>query len=133
MRVVLDTNVLISGLFWRGAPRAVLDAAASGRFQAVTSPSLLAELEEVLREDFEMPGPQRAEALSFVLSFAELVADGGEVPVEVRDPGDEKVIACAVEGRVDAIVTGDTDLLVLGTAGGIRVLTVRAFLDSLPR
>lgn len=133
MRVVLDTNVILSGLFWRGAPRSLLDAAVSGRFQAVASPSLLLELEEVLREDFGMPGPGRAEAMSFVLSFAEIVADGGEVAVEVRDPGDTKVIACAVEGRADAIVTGDRDLLVLRAAGGVRILAVGAFLDSLPR
>ncbi len=131
MRAVLDTNVILSGLFWKGVPRAILDAAVAGRFQAITSPSLLAELEVVLREDFEMSENPLQEAMSFLLSFAEVVGDGGEVPVRVRDPGDEKVLACAVRGRADAIVTGDGDLLDLKQTAGIRILRPRAFLESL--
>jgi putative PIN family toxin of toxin-antitoxin system len=129
MRVVLDNNVILSGLFWKGAPRALLDSAVAGRFQAVVSPSLLVELEDVLREDFELPeGPLR-EAMSFVLSFAEVVEDGGASPVAVRDPGDEKVLACAVRGGADVIVTGDRDLLDLPEPAGIRILKPRAFLE----
>ena len=48
MRVVVDTNTIVSGLFWHGAPRRVLDAARTGRIQLFTSPVLLAELEDVL-------------------------------------------------------------------------------------
>jgi len=55
MRVVLDTNVLISALFWGGQPRRLVDLAIAGRIQAITSPELLGELERVLAEDFEVP------------------------------------------------------------------------------
>jgi predicted nucleic acid-binding protein len=55
MRAVVDTNVFISGLFWGGRPRRVMDLAAGGRFQALTSAELLLELEDVLTEDFEVP------------------------------------------------------------------------------
>ena len=48
IRAVIDTNVLISALFWGGAPRRVVDLASSGRFRALTSLELLAELEDVL-------------------------------------------------------------------------------------
>ena len=131
MRVVLDNNVILSGLFREGSPRTLLESAAAGTFQAVTSPALLAELEAVLREDFEMPDGPRAEAMAFVLSFAEVVEDGGDVPVEVRDPGDAKVLSCAFQGRAEVIVTGDKDLLVLRGALGVRVLRVREFLDAM--
>lgn len=131
MRAVLDSNVILSGLFWKGIPRSILDSAVAGRFQAITSPSLLAELEAVLREDFGMPDDPRAEAMSFVLSFAEVVEDGGPVSVDVRDPGDAKVLACAARGGADAIVTGDGDLLDLGETAGVRILKPRAFLESL--
>jgi putative PIN family toxin of toxin-antitoxin system len=131
MRVVLDNNVILSGLFWKGAPRALLDSAVAGRFQAITSPALLAELEAVLSEDFELPDGPLREAMSFVLSFAEVVEDGGISPVAVRDPGDEKVLACAVRGGADAVVTGDRDLLDLPELPGIRILGPRAFLDTL--
>ena len=55
MNIVLDTNTVISGLFWRGAPRQILDLARSGAITLFTSPSLLAELSDVLaREKFSV-------------------------------------------------------------------------------
>ncbi len=128
MRVVLDTNVHISALFWGGGPRRVVDLAAAGHCQAVTSPELLAELEAVLAEDFEVPHDKLDLVLRDVLSFAEVVAPLEEPEVAVRDQADVKVVACALAGSADYIVTGDQDLLSLGSAEGIRILGVRDFL-----
>lgn len=133
MRVVIDTNVLISALFWGGAPRRVVDLAASGRLQAVTSPELLAELEDVLAEDFEVPQKRLDLILRDILSHAELITPDPELDIEVRDAGDVKVLACAVAGRADCIVTGDKDLLDLRRipdrppVRDVETLTVRAF------
>jgi len=129
MRAVLDTNVIISALFWGGGPRRVVDLAASGRFQAITSPELLAELEDVLAEDFEVPQERVELILRDVLSWAEVAGPTEQVVLPVRDLADVKVVACAVAGRADCIVTGDRDLLSLGEVQGIRMMTVRAFLD----
>jgi len=130
MRAVIDTNVIISALFWGGQPRRVVDHAASGRFQAITCPELLIELEDVLAEDFGVPQERVDLILRDVLSFSELIAPIQEIEVPVRDHADVKVIACAVAGRADFVVTGDRDLLALGEAHGIRVATVRAFLQA---
>jgi len=130
MRAVLDTNVLISALFWGGRPRRVVDLAAAGRFQAVTSLELLAELEDVLAEDFDIPQPRIDLVLRDVLSYAELAAPTEEPEVAIRDPADVKVVTCALAGRADFIVTGDADLLVLGEVEGVKVLTVGAFLEA---
>jgi len=130
MRVVLDTNVLISALFWGGRPRRVVDLAAAGRFQAVTSLELVAELEDVLAEDFEAPQERIELILRDILSHAELVGPTDDPGIAVRDPADVKVIACALAGRADCIVTGDADLLTLGEIRGVRVLTVAAFLEA---
>jgi putative PIN family toxin of toxin-antitoxin system len=130
MRVVLDTNVLISALFWGGQPRRLVDLAIAGRIQAITSPELLGELERVLAEDFEVPQDKVEFVLRDVLSYAEITVPLEEIEAPVRDPGDTKVIACAVSGRADCIVTGDRDLLALGEAHGVAVLSVRAFLSS---
>jgi len=130
MRAVIDTNVIVSALFWGGLPGRVVDHAASGRFQAVTSVELLVELEDVLAEDFAVP-PERVDLiLRDVLSFSEVIAPVEEIEAPVRDRGDVKVVACAVAGRADFIVTGDRDLLALGEVRGIRVATVRAFLHA---
>ena len=133
MRAVLDTNVIISALFWGGLPRRVVDLAISGGFQAVTSPELLWELEAVLAEDFEVPQDRVELAVRDMLSYAEVVVPVGEIEVAVRDRGDLRVIACAVAGRADYVITGDRDLLSLKQVAGVRFLTVRAFLEMAQR
>ena len=66
-----------------------------------------------------------------VLGYAEVITVAEEaVPVVVRDLSDVKVIACALAGRADRIITGDMDLLAIGEVGGVRVVTVRGFLES---
>jgi putative PIN family toxin of toxin-antitoxin system len=130
MRAVLDTNVIISALFWSGPPRRAVDLAVAGRFQVVTSAPLLAEIECVLAEDFRVPSKRLDDILADVLSYAEVVSPAQAVPVRVRDQADVKVIACAIGGRADFIVTGDRDLLALGEVGSIRIVTVRAFLQE---
>ncbi|MFQ5809790.1 MAG: putative toxin-antitoxin system toxin component, PIN family [Armatimonadota bacterium] len=63
-----------------------------------------------------------------VLSYAELVVADPAAEIDIRDPGDVKVIACALAGWAHCIVTGDNDLLELGSAAGVEILTVRQFL-----
>jgi len=131
MRAVIDTNVIISALFWGGRPRRVVDLAAAGCFQAVTSPELLAELDTVLAEDFDVP-PERLDLiLRDVLSYAELIVSVEELEAPVRDAADLVVIACALAGPADVIVTGDRDLLDLDQFRGVRILSVSEFLLSL--
>jgi len=130
MRVVVDTNVLISGLFWGGRRRRVMDLAAAGRFQALTSVELLLELEDVLTEDFGVPQEQVDLVLRDVLSYAEMIVPGEETGVAVRDADEVKVIACAIAGGADCIVTGDQDLLSLGEVQGISVLAPAQFLQE---
>jgi len=132
MRVVVDTNVFISGLFWGGRPRRVMDLAAAGRFQALTSVELLLELENVLTEDFGVPQEQVDRVLRDVLSYAEMIVPGEEISVPVRDADDVKVIACAIAGGADCIITGDRDLLSLGDIRGITVFTPAQFLQERP-
>ncbi|HUU55000.1 MAG TPA: putative toxin-antitoxin system toxin component, PIN family [Armatimonadota bacterium] len=141
MRAVIDTNILISALFWGGRPREVIDFAVSGRFQAITSAELLLELEDVLTGAFDLPEDRAALVLRDVLSYAEVVAltgnsqqAFGELPHEaaaLRDPDDLKVIATALAARADHIITGDTDLLSLHPIQNILILTPAQFLEAL--
>lgn len=128
MRVTADTNVVISGLFWRGNPRRVLDAARDGIIVLYTTNALLKELEDVLgREKFT---DRLATANTTVRELAEGYAalanlvDPVSVPtVIIRDPDDDEVIACALTAECELIVSGDDDLLSIKRHKEIRILT----------
>lgn len=129
MRVLLDTNVLISGILFRGLPRSLLERAMRGELDLVTSLALLDELERVLVDRFHIPRELARLARGELESLAEVLAPD-EVPSVSRDPDDDQVLAAAVTGGAEAIVTGDRDLLVLRAHRGIAILTP-AELDAL--
>lgn len=126
MRVLLDTNVLISAILFRVLPRSLLDRAIRGEFDLVTSPVLLDELEKILTDRFQVPSELARLARSELEILAEAVVPD-DVPAVSRDPDDDQVLAAAVVGDVEAIVTGDRDLLVLETHRGIAILTPAEF------
>ena len=122
MRVVLDTNVLISAfVFPGGAPEDVVRAALEGRIQMVTSPALLAEFARVLAAKFGWDDAHVEAAVALVVRNAELVRPSTPVRVVREDPPDDRVLEAAAEGRADAIVSGDRHLRRLGAWEGIAV------------
>jgi uncharacterized protein len=136
-RVVLDANVLISALLNpEGAPGRVVDLWHGQRFLLIAADGIVAEFVRVAREPkLRRYGLVAAEAERFAQSlhrFAVFVPCELDVAGAVRDPGDEKYLACAVEGRADYIVSGDSDLLSLLAFRGIPILSPAAFLESLP-
>ncbi|MCC7360309.1 MAG: putative toxin-antitoxin system toxin component, PIN family [Anaerolineales bacterium] len=137
MRVVADTNTIISGLFWRGAPRQVLDAAREGRVDLVTSATLLAELEDVLTrakftERLRDAGVTAAELVLGYAALAKVIESGALAATVSDDPDDDAVLACAAAAQADAIVSGDKHLLKLKQFQDIPVLTAIALLERLP-
>jgi putative PIN family toxin of toxin-antitoxin system len=126
-KAVLDTNVIVSGLGWRGAPAAILDAVADDRLVLVTSEPLLAELRRVLEY------PRLAKVIQGGAQLADLVAASGVVVAPsrvltvVRDDDDNRVLEAAIEGAADYIVSGDADLLDLGSFQGIPIITPGEF------
>jgi uncharacterized protein len=131
MIAVIDSNVFVSEVLWGGVPARVVEMAKAGVFQAVTSPDLLRELRRALREKLGVP-ESRCEAVEKdILRYAGVVLPEENLGVPVRDPGDIRVIACAVAAHADFIVTGDRDLLVLREVRGARIVTPREFLDLL--
>ena len=133
MRVVLDPNVIISGvLSSRGAPADVLRALAAGEFELVASEALLDELEGALaypKLRRRISEPDAADLVRWVAGCATVVVDPEtDPPVQSRDPGDDYLIALASAHRA-ALVSGDKHLLTL--EGEIPVFSPRAFLDLL--
>jgi putative PIN family toxin of toxin-antitoxin system len=148
MRVILDTNVLVSAVLSRrderfSGPRWIVDVALLGqrRFEHVTSEPLMIELCSVLQRRADL---DRARAERFVrrISGASTYVSIRGLSMGTRDPRDDKVVETAINGNVDVVVSGDSDLhdvrvqWTLGKTGiGIRsrpilVWTVREFLDA---
>jgi len=138
MRVVLDTNFWVSYLISHRPPIAdVIDIhLARGDFEAVTSPVLLEELERVL----QYPKLQRYYDPETLLRFVALVAVLNElvdlpenVPTICRHPADDWVIATAVAGNAEVIVSGNRHLLELKQVGKTHILSPRLFLERLSK
>ena len=137
MRVVADTNVLVSGLIWPGPSAALLDAAMRRRFHLLTSEELLAELEDVLsRSHLEPRLRARGRSVAEVMEKQRVLATLIQ-PVDIQPPGDLRdlkdlpVLGCAVGGGAQAIVAGDKDLLTLKEFQGVLIVTPRIFLSTL--
>jgi uncharacterized protein len=137
VRVAPDTNVVVSGLLWRGRPRHILAAARAGRLTLFTTPELLDELQDVLSRPKlarRMAGVGVA-ASTLLVSFAALavlVKPASIPPVVLDDPDDDAVLACAIAARAQAIVSGDAHLLQLGLYQGIPIWTPAQLLAVLP-
>ena len=128
MRAVIDTNVLIAGLLWRAAPHALLEQVRSDSLGLISSPSLLAELAEVLgRSKFDAilarSRTSRETALAEVRQLAEVIEPPPLPQPVCRDSDDDEVLALAISAQADLIISGDNDLLMLQQFNSIPILT----------
>ena len=136
LRIVLDTNIAISGLIWRGPPHQLLVALAEDKFAAHTSYALVSELTrkllgsklgvELLKRDIS--------AQQLVTSYSalcEVVSPATLTQPICRDPDDDAELACAKAAQADLIVSGDQDLLVLQAFDGIPIVTAAQALERL--
>lgn len=134
MRVVFDTNVLISAfVFPGGAPETAYRAALSGKVTLVTSPPLLAELARVLADRFGWEDTMVETAVGQVARIGTVVRPREKVSVIRRDPDDDRVLEAAREGSADVIVSGDRHLLDLRSWEGVRIVRVAEFLEEIER
>lgn len=132
MRVVLDTNILISAfVFPGGAPEMVYRGALEGRYELVTSPSLLAELGRVLGDKFGWEASVAEAAVTQVARVVTVVRPRETLAVVADDPADDRVLEAAIEGGAEVIVSGDRHLLRLGKWGGVEIVRAAVFVDRL--
>ena len=132
MRVVLDTNVIVSGLNFPGNERLVLDLAIRGRFELYLSPFILQEVAGVLVRKFGWAEERSSQALR-ALRDAATVIEPRRLPEVIQgDRVDNRILECAVEAFADYLVTGDRrHLLPLQEHRGVRILNAPRFLSSL--
>jgi uncharacterized protein len=132
LRVVLDSNVVLSGFFFAGVPGRILQGWRAGRFTLVLSPSILAEYREAGAALESRYGGSEFEAFAALLALHAEIIDAGEHLSEpvCSDPDDDKFLACALAGRTEIIVSGDMALLEVSGWRGIDVLKPRGFADA---
>jgi uncharacterized protein len=131
VRLVLDTNTVVSGLIWGGVPGRLIDAAAAGTAQIISSVPLLDELRDVLfRKKFAAPlseqGVDAADLFEGYAALVQLVVPAVIGPVILADLDDDIVLATAVACGADLIVSGDAHLLGIGEFQGIPIVTPSA-------
>ena len=134
MRVVLDTNALVSALLFSGLSSELVSRWRNGAITLLLSRDILDEYLRVLSyPKFELSEEDIKELIQEeILPYAEVVKPKRRLHVVQRDPSDDKFLECAVAGKASVIISGDKDLLSLGRYGRIRIQTPAQFLAEYP-
>lgn len=127
-KVVVDTNIYISAIFWNGKPRKVIDLGRDGKILIFTSMDIENEITEKLKTKFKLADEEVNQILLDLSTFAMPVEVNKQVLVVHDDPDDNKFVECALECRADYIVSGDRHLLNLKGYEGIQILSASEFL-----
>jgi putative PIN family toxin of toxin-antitoxin system len=131
MKVILDTNVFVSGVFFSGPPFEILSAWRKGQVQLVISPEILEEYYRVgerLSERF--PGIDLEPILALLTVKAQLIPSPALPESVCDDPDDDKFLACAIASGTKVVVSGDRHLLKASGYSGITVIRPRKFVEE---
>jgi putative PIN family toxin of toxin-antitoxin system len=130
--IVADTNVIISALLWGGNESKIINLVEEGKVKLLTSAALLNEVKKVLQyERFGLDEKTVDDNVKYILTISEIVSPKRKLRVIREDPADNRVLECALEGKVKYIVSGDKHLLRLKKFRGIKIVHAKEFLDIL--
>ena len=131
MKVVIDTNVFISGVFFKGPPNQIIQAWSEGKIQVVISLDIFKEYSRVGEElSQQFPGIDLDPILNLLYQKSDLVSVTEFSEAVCDDPDDDKFIACALSSKTKLIISGDKHLLKVSGYHGIQVLSPRKFVDE---
>ena len=131
MKIILDTNVFISGIFFSGPPSQILKAWQDKSFQIVLSEQILFEYQRVADElSSKYPQVEIAPIIELVTIHGQLIDTKGIDISVCEDPDDDKFIECAIAGKCGIIVSGDRHLLKLSEYKSINILRPRGFVEQ---
>jgi putative PIN family toxin of toxin-antitoxin system len=131
VKVVFDTNILVSAMLWRGTPYRCLLAIRAGLAELTLSPPIIEEFRAVLNRKFAMTKEDSEENIAVVRESSILIEIPGTLHVIKDDPEDDKFVETALAAGAQWLVSGDKHLLRLGEYRGIKVISARTFLDML--
>ena len=128
MKVVFDTNVLVSAFVTEGVCSKLLGRARRRQFFLLTSPFILKELEAVLLKKLSATKGETRQVLRILAeAISALVQPDQSVSGIFRDPDDDHILSCTLAANADYLVTGDSDLLELREFRGTRIVAPRDF------
>jgi len=133
VRITVDTNVMVSSAFWAGAPDQLMELVEHKKIELVLSEEIVKELINVLEYDdvkakVKEKGLWMRRTVEKILSNSQIIITQEKIDAVVEDPDDNKIIECAVAGKVDCIVSRDNHLLKLKRYRHIRIMTPEEFL-----
>lgn len=132
MKIVIDTNVVASAMFFGGHPKKLLELLVSHKFEAYATPEIIIEYQETAEElCSRYPEKPIRLPLTTIVAAMKIIEPTSAVNV-CRDPDDDKFINCALDAKCLYIVSGDKDLLSLVNYAKIKIVTVSEFLASYP-
>jgi uncharacterized protein len=128
MRAVFDTNVFIAAFVASGICAKILLKARRGRVQLIGSPYIFKEFEQVLIKKISVTKKEARDASRLIAEDTHVMVDPAETVTGIcRDPDDDAILACALAGEADYLVTGNADLLALKSFEGTQILSPRNF------
>ena len=130
MRVLLDTNVLVAAFATRGLCQDVLRLVLA-EHSLLVSETILGELERALTGKLQTPARRAREVVTFVREHGEVLAPANPAPWPRSDPDDRWIVAAALDGAADVLVTGDKDLLEASSRADFRIVAPWGFWESL--
>ncbi len=132
VKVVLDTNIFVSSIFWsEGNPHKIVELALDNKIMVFTSVEILQELEKVLRRDFNEPEEIIQRQISLVLEYSAVIKAKVKLDAVKDDPEDNKIIECAVSCNADYVVSGDKHLLNLKEYNGVKIISAKRFAEMI--
>jgi len=138
MRIVLDNNVFISGIFWKGAPHEIIQLAEENKIEIFTSLEILKELFGVLKREkfkplFREGKTSVEEVFGRILGLVKICTPKIEIKVIKEDPPDNKFLACVITAQASFIISGNEHLLNLKKFKGISIISPRSFLKIIKK
>ena len=130
MRIVVDTNVLISGVFFGGFPRKILSSIVNGQITACATSEIINEYEEIVQEMIDRKQGRINRAILIpLIKTMEIIEPSSHIAI-CRDPDDDKFLECAKDSHALYIVSGDKDLLVIEKYESIQIVTAKDFCEK---
>jgi len=131
IKVVLDTNVFISALFWKGALYQIFKRILEGAVLNFVSLQILAEIKERLLDKFKLPPEKVKEFLEIIVFNSQLVYPKKKLNIVKKDPKDNKILECTLEAKASFVISGDGHLLEIKKYKGIKIVSPKEFLSKI--
>ncbi len=130
-RIVFDTNVYLSALFWKGIPFQLFQKSLRGEISSYTSRPILKEVEEKLLGKFAVPPDRAGEFLEIIVFNSAVVNPKRHLKVVKADSSDNKIIECAIAAKASYIISGDKHLLDIGRYRNIKIVSPKEFYEKI--